>query len=154
MKGRVRGIPGYYFPPEDQGWWQFISLLTASDRPVNDLVANIIGLAYGSSVNQAHTALNAIQFYLGEWRKDHLKDILNLIEKNDAAGNQRLRGYICEAMSEWPSSSLTAIHSLFCCLFLFENRVGPSIHRPLACCGRREKSSQMKVSGVVSGRLI
>ncbi len=97
LKGRVREIPGYYFPPEDQGWWQFISLLTASERPVNDLVANIIDLAYGSSVNQAHTALNFIEFYLGEWRRDHSKDILNLIEKNDAAADQRLRGYICEA---------------------------------------------------------
>ncbi|RXW15403.1 hypothetical protein EST38_g10449 [Candolleomyces aberdarensis] len=67
-------------------------------RPVNELVANIVGLANGSSVNQAHTALNVIDFYLEDSRKENLKDILKLIAKNDADSNKRLRGYIREAM--------------------------------------------------------
>lgn len=100
MKGWAREIQDYYCPPEDQAWWKFISRLTATKRPVNELVANIVGLANGSSVNQAHTALNVIDFYLEDSRKDNLKDILGLIAKNDAASNQRLKGYIREAMSE------------------------------------------------------
>ncbi|RXW15244.1 hypothetical protein EST38_g10604 [Candolleomyces aberdarensis] len=98
LKGWAREIQDYYCPPEDLGWWQFISRLTASKRPVNELVANIVGLANGSSVNQAHTALNVIDFYLEDSRKENLKDILKLIAKNDADSNKRLRGYIREAM--------------------------------------------------------
>lgn len=98
LKTWAREIQDYYDPPEDQPWYKFISRLTATGRPVNELVANIVGLANGSSVNQAHTALNVVDFYLEESRKDNLKDILDLITKEDAASKERLRGYIREAM--------------------------------------------------------
>ncbi|KAF5338872.1 hypothetical protein D9611_008746 [Ephemerocybe angulata] len=98
LKKWAREIQDYYSPPDEQPWWQFISRLTATGRPVNELVANIVGLANGSSVNQAHTALNVVDFYLEEERKDNLADIQALIGKNDDASNERLRGYIREAM--------------------------------------------------------
>ncbi|KDQ11181.1 hypothetical protein BOTBODRAFT_114735 [Botryobasidium botryosum FD-172 SS1] len=94
----VRELEDYMWPPEEKPWFEFISRLASTGRPVNELVANIVGLANGSSVNQAHAAINVIEFYLQESRRQEYTMIMQLIENKSDQNDEYLRGYVREAM--------------------------------------------------------
>ncbi|KAH7928581.1 heme peroxidase [Leucogyrophana mollusca] len=98
LKGWAREVGSYIWPPDDSPWFEFISRLASTGRPVNQLVANIVGLAVGSSVNHAHAAINVVDFYLDESRKEDFEVIQKLISQDNDQSNELLRGYVREAM--------------------------------------------------------
>ncbi|KAH7885086.1 heme peroxidase [Phlebopus sp. FC_14] len=74
---------------------QFIKRLTSSGRPANQLIAMVVSLAVGSSVNQAQAVVNVLDFYLEESRKNNYSAIQSSIQKGD---DKTLQGYVREAM--------------------------------------------------------
>ncbi|KAF8628091.1 hypothetical protein AX15_004094 [Amanita polypyramis BW_CC] len=96
LKDWVREVEDYVYPPDDKEWFKFISRLDSTNRPVNELVANIVGLANGSSVNQAHSAINVIDFYLD--RKEDFEKVKVIMNINDDKHNELTRGFVREAM--------------------------------------------------------
>ncbi|KAF8627576.1 hypothetical protein AX15_004356 [Amanita polypyramis BW_CC] len=96
LKDWVREVEDYVYPPDDKEWFKFISRLDSTNRPVNELVANIVGLANGSSVNQAHSAINVIDFYLD--RKEDFEKVKIIMNINDDKHNELTRGFVREAM--------------------------------------------------------
>ncbi|TDL26424.1 heme peroxidase [Rickenella mellea] len=76
----------------------FLGKLAASGRPTKDLVACVIGLAVGSSVNFSQAVAQVVDFYLDEKNVTHRKEIERLIKTNDKASDEKLQGYVREAM--------------------------------------------------------
>jgi linoleate 10R-lipoxygenase len=79
--------------------YSFLSRLAESGRPLKDLVATVMGLAVGSSVNYAQASAQIVDFYLDDARAKERADIVRLVAKpeNDEEANERLIGYIKEA---------------------------------------------------------
>lgn len=92
--------------------------LSDTGRPVNELTADIISLAIGSSVNYAQGMFNfvypflscltnlfmtlaasqIIDFYLENDRAGDLNEIKKLAKLNDSASFELLQGYVREGM--------------------------------------------------------
>ena len=89
-----------YFKPK-KPYQDFMARLAESGRPVKEVVAEIVGLSVGSSVNYAQALAQVVDFYLDEARAKELAEIKVLITKTDEASKERLRGYVREAQSEW-----------------------------------------------------
>ena len=78
----------------------FLARLAASGRPIDELVACVIGLAVGSSVNFSQAAAQVIDFYM---REDRSKERSALIAAccapdEDTKAAELIRGYVREAM--------------------------------------------------------
>jgi len=69
--------------------YPFLSKLTGTGRPLDELVGNIIGVAVGASVNHAQAAVNVIDFYLDDSRTSERKHIVELIHNTDSAATAR-----------------------------------------------------------------
>jgi hypothetical protein len=53
MMGFISHISKLIWPPSEKPWYPFLSRLAETGRPVNELVATVVGTAVGSSVNYA-----------------------------------------------------------------------------------------------------
>lgn len=53
----VSHVAGYIWPPSQKACYPFLSELAETGRPLNELVATVVGLAVGSSVNYAQGVL-------------------------------------------------------------------------------------------------
>ncbi|EGN99534.1 hypothetical protein SERLA73DRAFT_106133 [Serpula lacrymans var. lacrymans S7.3] len=107
--GRIKNL---VWAPTDKPYYDFLSRLGQSGRPLNELVAMVVGLAVGSSVNLAHgnsilqhlstsyvaAAINVVDFYLDEERAKERAQIIALVQKTDATSDNLLQGYVREAM--------------------------------------------------------
>ncbi|KAG7090385.1 hypothetical protein E1B28_009504 [Marasmius oreades] len=76
----------------------FLQKLADTGRPVNELVATVVGLAVGSSVNYAQAAVHVIDFYFDDERAAERAKVVALAKATDAASLETLRGYVREAM--------------------------------------------------------
>ncbi|KAG6824328.1 hypothetical protein H0H93_002191, partial [Arthromyces matolae] len=97
--GRIAaGILAFFDSPKNKESYPFLSALTATGRPLDAIVGNIIGLAVGACVNYAQAAVNVIDFYLADERAEERRAIVDLIQKKSPESDTLLRGYVCEAM--------------------------------------------------------
>ncbi|KAF8662084.1 hypothetical protein AX16_001194 [Volvariella volvacea WC 439] len=94
----VSSISSYIWPASDKPYFPFLSKLAETGRPANELVAMVVGLAVGSSVNYAQAAVHVIDFYFAEEREKERKHISQLVRFDDAESTELLRGYVREAM--------------------------------------------------------
>ena len=69
------------------------------------LVACVIGLAVGSSVNYAQAAAQVIDFYLSEDRKVEREALISVCHRDDDESKELLRGYVREGMRLNPQYS-------------------------------------------------
>jgi len=76
----------------------FLRRLAESGRPMNELTAQVIGLAVGSSVNYAQAAVHVVDFYLDDERVEERAEIVKLVNKDDNDSKELLLGYVREAM--------------------------------------------------------
>ncbi|CAL1708758.1 unnamed protein product [Somion occarium] len=83
--------------PEDKQCYSFLRKLADTGRPTKELVAQVIGLAVGSSVNYSHATAQVIDFYLDDERTKERNEIIQLVNKRDAQSAELLRGYVREA---------------------------------------------------------
>ncbi|KAJ3865441.1 heme peroxidase [Lentinula novae-zelandiae] len=95
VASRVRG---YFWPSTAKPYYPFLSTLSGTGRPVNELVANVVSLAIGSSVNYAQAAVNVIDFYFDDERAPERAKIIELAKASDDKSTELLRGYVREAM--------------------------------------------------------
>ncbi|KAF9258714.1 heme peroxidase [Marasmius fiardii PR-910] len=82
----------------DQPYAPFLRRLAETGRPINELVANVIGLAIGSSVNYAQAAVHVIDFYFDDQRAEERARIVSLAKATDESSLETLRGYVREGM--------------------------------------------------------
>ena len=64
------------------------------------MVAEIVGLAVGSSVNYAQAIAQVVDFYLDDARSAERQQIQMLVTENDDVSMELLRGYVREAQSK------------------------------------------------------
>ncbi|KAK1217118.1 hypothetical protein PQX77_020235 [Marasmius sp. AFHP31] len=78
----------------------FMKRLASTNRPINELISIIIGLAVGSSVDYAQAAVQVIDFYLHDERAQERAKIVELAKAplDDTASMELLRGYTREGM--------------------------------------------------------
>ncbi|KAF8579879.1 heme peroxidase [Ramaria rubella] len=86
------------WPPTKKPYYEFLSKLSETGRPVNQLVATVVGLAIGSSVNYCQAAVHVVDFYFDDKREKQRAHIIELVQKKDGSGDELLRGYVREAM--------------------------------------------------------
>jgi hypothetical protein len=84
--------------PQNKPCYPFLSKLTETGRPVDELLGNILGVAVGASVNYAQASVHVIEFYLDSAREKEYNHIVQLSKNSDAQSAELLRGYVCEAM--------------------------------------------------------
>ncbi|KAJ3993518.1 heme peroxidase [Lentinula boryana] len=96
--GVASRVRSYFWPATAKPYYPFLSRLSDTGRPVNELVANVVSLAVGSSVNYAQAAVNVIDFYLDDERATERAKIVELAKANDDNSTELLRGYVREAM--------------------------------------------------------
>ncbi|GJJ13725.1 hypothetical protein Clacol_007981 [Clathrus columnatus] len=75
----------------------YLSKLATTKRPMNVLIAQVIGLAVGSSVNYAQAVTQVIDFYLDDTRASERAEIIRLAQRDDPASFALLEGYVREA---------------------------------------------------------
>ncbi|KAF9257871.1 heme peroxidase [Marasmius fiardii PR-910] len=102
-------VAGLLQGEDDRPHAPFLQRLAETGRPINELVANVIGLAIGSSVNYAQggspsgfsfawPAVHVIDFYFDDQRAAERAQIVSLAKATDATSLGNLRGYVREAM--------------------------------------------------------
>ncbi|TFK61201.1 heme peroxidase [Pluteus cervinus] len=96
--GVVAQVSSYIWPATTKPCYPFLSKLSDTGRPLNELVAMVVGLAVGSSVSYAHAALQVIDFYLDDAREKDRLAILKLVQFESAENTELIRGYAREAM--------------------------------------------------------
>ena len=96
----VSRVSSYIWPPSKKPCYPFLSVLTATGRPIDELVGNIIGITVGASVNFAHAAVNVIDFYLDDARAEERLAIVKLVATKSPESDALLSGYVREAMRE------------------------------------------------------
>ena len=79
---------------------EFLERLSASGRPTDQLIACVIGLAVGSSVNYAQAVAQVVDFYFSDERSQERAKIIELSKRpdGDKQADELLRGYVREAM--------------------------------------------------------
>ena len=75
--------------------------LAESNRPVADVIPELVGLMNGTTMAFAQSAAQVVDFYLDPERAKEFAEIKRLIAKNDAKSNELLKGYVREGMSEF-----------------------------------------------------
>lgn len=116
ISGFIARVASALWPQGEKPWYPFMSKLAASGRPMNELVATIVGLAVGSSVNYAQgmhvlpppcngqrltgmiAAVQVIDVYLDDQREAERNHIRQLAGSQDPSSTEVLRGYVREAM--------------------------------------------------------
>jgi len=96
--GFISNVSKYFWPPTDKPCYEFLSKLSDTGRPLNELVATVVGLAVGSSVNYAQAAVHVVDFYFDDAREQERIQILKLVQSDDSKSTELLRGYVREAM--------------------------------------------------------
>ena len=79
---------------------EFLQRLSSTGRPTNQLVACVIGLAVGSSVNYAQAVAQVVDFYFQDERAQERATIIELSKRpeGDKQADELLKGYVREAM--------------------------------------------------------
>jgi len=98
ISGFFAHIASTIWPQHDKPYYQFLSKLAAAGRPLNGLVATVIGLAVGSCADFAQAAIHVIDVYLDEKREAERNHIRQLAGSKDPSSTELLRGYVREAM--------------------------------------------------------
>ncbi|KAJ6585690.1 heme peroxidase [Mycena capillaripes] len=96
--GFISNISKFLWPQTDKPCFPFLSKLSETGRPLNELVATVVGLAVGSSVNYAQAAVHVVDFYLDDAHAQERAQILKLVQSEDSKATEMLRGYVREAM--------------------------------------------------------
>ncbi|TFK61199.1 heme peroxidase [Pluteus cervinus] len=96
--GVIAQVASYLWPAENKPCYPFLSKLSDTGRPINELVAMVVGLAVGSSVNYAQGAVHVIDFYFDDVREKERLAILKLVQLESAENTELIRGYVREAM--------------------------------------------------------
>jgi len=96
--GFVAKVNKFLFSQTDKPCYPFLSKLAETGRPLNELVAMVVGLAVGSSVNFAQGAVHVIDFYFDEAHAAENAEIIQLVQQDDPKSMQLLSGYVREAM--------------------------------------------------------
>ena len=99
ITGILSSFSTYWKPKKP--YQEFMARLAESGRPVKEVVAEVVGLSVGSSVNYAQALAQVVDFYLDPARARELAEIKVLITKTDAQSAERLRGYVREAQSAY-----------------------------------------------------
>ncbi|KAG6861378.1 hypothetical protein C0995_000784 [Termitomyces sp. Mi166 len=94
----IARVSSFLWPPTKKPCYPFLSALTATSRPIDDLIGNIIGVAVNVTVNFAHAVANVIDFYLDDSHAEEKKTIVKLIANKDPQSGALLFGYVREAM--------------------------------------------------------
>ncbi|KAJ6487073.1 heme peroxidase [Mycena vitilis] len=98
VMGFISNISKRLWPQEDKPCYPFLSKLSETGRPLNELVATVVGLAVGSSVNYAQAAVHVVDFYLDDTHAQERAQIVKLVQNDDSKSTDLLRGYVREAM--------------------------------------------------------
>ena len=114
--------------PVKKPYHTFLGKLAESGRPTRELVAEVVGLAVGSSVNYAQAAAQVVDFYLDGARANERAEIQKLVQKTDAESAELLRGYVREAQSTFLTSMLCARETDEMC------RIEPAVRWSAPCC--------------------
>ncbi|KAG6890061.1 hypothetical protein C0992_003159 [Termitomyces sp. T32_za158] len=102
--GLIARVSSFFRPPKEKPWYPFLSALTATGRPVDELIGNIISIAI-AAVGFAHAAVNVIDFYLADARTEERKAIVELVKNKGPQSETLLSGYVREAMRLQPQYS-------------------------------------------------
>ncbi|THH11068.1 hypothetical protein EW145_g888 [Phellinidium pouzarii] len=92
----AKGILPTSAPPKE--CHQFLANLAASGRPTRDLVACVIGLVVGSSVNYSQAVAQVVDFYLDDNRAKERAELIAVCARDDPHSAELLRGYVREGM--------------------------------------------------------
>ncbi|KAJ7923789.1 heme peroxidase [Mycena leptocephala] len=98
ITGFIANVSKFLRPQSQKPCYPFLSKLSETGRPLNELVATVIGLAVGSSVNYAQAAVHVVDFYLDDTHEKERLQILQLVQSDDSKSTDMLRGYVREAM--------------------------------------------------------
>ncbi|KAJ7160327.1 heme peroxidase [Mycena filopes] len=98
ITGFVANVAKLLWPQVDKPCYPFLSKLSETGRPMNELVATVVGLAVGSSVNYAQAAVHVVDFYLDDSHAKERAQILSLVQSDDSNSTETLRAYVREAM--------------------------------------------------------
>ncbi|KAJ6500909.1 heme peroxidase [Mycena sanguinolenta] len=96
--GFISRCSQFLWPQSSKECYPFLSKLSETGRPLDELVAMVVGLAVGSSVNYAQAAVHVIDFYLDDARAQERAQIINLVQGDSTKSTDMLCGYVREAM--------------------------------------------------------
>ncbi|KAJ7058676.1 heme peroxidase [Mycena amicta] len=96
--GFISNVSKFLWSPMNKPYYPFLSRLSETGRPMNELVAMVLGLANGSSVNYSQAAIHVIDLYLDDEHAAERAHILQLVQRDDAESTELLYGYVREAM--------------------------------------------------------
>ncbi|KAJ7803765.1 heme peroxidase [Mycena olivaceomarginata] len=91
ITGFIAKCSNFLWPPSDKPCYPFLSKLSETGRPVNELTATVVGLAVGSSVNYAQAAVHVIDFYLDEAHEQERIQIIKLVQGDASKSTDLLR---------------------------------------------------------------
>ncbi|KAI0081382.1 heme peroxidase [Panus rudis PR-1116 ss-1] len=97
ISGIFNAVTSLFRATDEKLCYPFLRKLADTGRPMDELVAQVIGLAVGSSVNYAQAVAQVVDFYLDDERAPERAEIIALIDKTDADSAELLRGYVREA---------------------------------------------------------
>ncbi|KAJ7469076.1 heme peroxidase [Mycena latifolia] len=98
LLGLASRVSNIFWPPSEKPWYPFLKGLADTGRPMNELVAQVMGIAGGSCANLAQGVVHVLDFYLDDAREHERREILRLVHSNDAKSTETLRGYVREGM--------------------------------------------------------
>ncbi|KAG6877820.1 hypothetical protein C0993_003604 [Termitomyces sp. T159_Od127] len=104
LGGVIARVSSFFRPPNKKPWYPFLSALTATGRPVDELIGDIISIAI-ATVDFAHAVVNVIDFYLDDARTNERKAIIELVANKGSQSETLLSGYVREAMRLQPQYS-------------------------------------------------
>ena len=95
----VARVSSFFLHPTKKPCYPFLGALTATGRPIDELIGDIIGIAIATA-SFAHAAVNVVDFCLDESGAEERKAIVELVANKgpQSTSEARLPGYIREAM--------------------------------------------------------
>ncbi|KAJ7078001.1 heme peroxidase [Mycena belliarum] len=96
--GFISNVSKFLWPQTEKPCYPFLSKLSETGRPLSELVATVVGLAVGSSVNYAQAAVHVVDFYLDDAHEQERIKICKVVQSDDSESTDMLRGYVREAM--------------------------------------------------------
>ncbi|KAJ7785469.1 heme peroxidase [Mycena olivaceomarginata] len=91
ITGFIAKCSNFLWPSSDKPCYPFLSKLSETGRPVNELTATVVGLAVGSSVNYAQAAVHVIDFYLDDAHEQERIQIIKLVQGDASKSTDLLR---------------------------------------------------------------
>ena len=76
-------IGAFFYPRTHKASYPFLSKLFKTNRPIDEFIGNILGVAVGACVNYAQAAVNVIDFYPDDSRVKERKHIVELFHSTD-----------------------------------------------------------------------